>query len=77
MTLGSNGKVLFRLVNNPEEIGSLGRLGLLEVATQFDVAPGRGCVLEQGNMVSSWLVVEYWEILMCLYCLDFVLANTY
>ena len=63
MTLGSNGKVLFRLVNNPEEIGSLGRLGLLEVATQFDVAPGRGCVWEQGNMVSSWLVVEYWEIL--------------
>ena len=51
--------VLFRLVNNPEEIGSLGRLGLLEVATQFDVAPGRDSVLEQWNLVSSWLVVEY------------------
>ena len=68
--------VLFRLVNNPEEIGCLGRLGLLEVATQFDVEPGRGCVLEQWNLVSSWLVIEYWEVLMCMYCLDFVLANT-
>ena len=26
---------------------------------QFDMAPGRGRVLEQGNMVSNWLYVEY------------------
>ena len=72
---GGNEMVLFRLVNNPEEIGSLGRLGLLEVAMQFDMAPGRGRVLEQGNMVSNWLYVEYecvcivkyLEVLMCAY----------
>ena len=46
MTLGGNEMVLFKLVNNPEEIGSLGRLDLLEVARQFDMAPGRGRVLE-------------------------------
>ena len=65
----------WEVVNNPEEIGSLGRLGLLEVAMQFDMAPGRGRVLEQGNMVSNWLYVEYecvcivkyWEVLMCTY----------
>ena len=49
----------WEVVNNPEEIGSLGLLGLLEVAMQFDMAPGRGRVLEQGNMVSNWLYVEY------------------
>ena len=64
MTLGGNEMILFRLVNNPEEIGCMGRLGLLEVATQFDVEPGRGCVLEQWNLVSR----EYWEVLMCMYC---------
>ena len=65
----------WEVVNNPEEIGSLGRLGLLEVAMQFDMAPGRGRVLEQGNMVSNWLYVEYecvcivkyLEVLMCAY----------
>ena len=65
----------WEVVNNPEEIGSLGRLGLLEVAMQFDMAPGRGRVLEQGNMVSNWwyvkyecvCIVKYLEVLMCAY----------
>ena len=76
LTLGGKEMVLLRLINNPEVIGSLGRLGLLEVASQCDVELGRDYVLEQWNLVSSWLVIEYWEVLMCMYCLDFVLANT-
>ena len=43
----------------PRRSGAWGLLGLLEVAMQFDMAPGRGRVLEQGNMVSNWLYVEY------------------
>ena len=52
LTLGGKGRVLLRLINNPEVTGSLGRLGLLEVATQCDVELGRDYAMEQRSLVS-------------------------